>query len=124
LDRTLFQRAVGNLVQNAVAHSPHAGEVQIEASDSEGRLVVSVMDKGEGIPEEHLQRVCDSFYRADPARTRNRGGAGLGLAIVQSIARLHGGTVEITSQMAQGTTVKLRFAPPAPPGHESRHKDV
>ncbi|MCL5745487.1 MAG: heavy metal sensor histidine kinase [Acidobacteria bacterium] len=116
LDRTLFQRAVGNLVQNAVAHSPREGEVRVEASASESRLVVSVIDTGEGIPAEHLPRVFDRFYRADPARPRHRGGTGLGLAIVQSIARLHGGTVDITSQIGRGTSVTLRFAPPAPPG--------
>ncbi len=109
LDRTLFQRAVGNLVQNAVAHTPRDGEVRVEARDSDGQLVVSVMDTGAGIPAEHLPRLFDRFYRADPARTRNKGGTGLGLAIVQSIARLHGGMVAISSQVGRGTIVTLTF---------------
>ena len=110
LDRTLFQRAVGNLVQNAVAHTPRDGEVRVEALHREAQLVVAVMDTGAGIPPEHLPRVFDRFYRADPARARDRGGSGLGLAIVQSIARLHGGTAEVTSEVGRGTSITLTFA--------------
>jgi len=107
LDRTLFQQAVGNLVQNALAHTPAGGQVRVEARNGAGQLVVAVSDTGAGIPEEHLPRVFDRFYRADPARTRNGGGCGLGLAIVQSIARLHGGNVAIASEVGHGTTVTL-----------------
>lgn len=110
LDRTLFQRAVGNLVQNGIAHTPREGEVRVEAHSKEGSLVVLVKDTGSGIPEEHLPRLFDRFYRADPARARNRGGTGLGLAIVQSIAHLHGGEAAITSHDGRGTTVTLTFA--------------
>jgi two-component system heavy metal sensor histidine kinase CusS len=107
IDRTLFQRAVGNLVQNALAHTPNGGEVRIEAQNSGGGLAISVSDTGAGIAEEHLPRVFDRFYRADPARTRNSGGCGLGLPIVQSIARLHGGNVAIASHVGHGTRVTL-----------------
>lgn len=107
LDRTLFQRAVGNLVQNALAHTPSGGKVQIEASNGAGQLTISVSDSGTGVAEADLPRVFDRFYRADPARTRNKGGCGLGLPIVQSIARLHGGTVAIASQVGSGTKVTL-----------------
>ena len=109
LDRTLFKRAIGNLVQNALAHTPSGGEVQMAASNGAGELIVSVSDTGTGISESDLPRVFDRFYRADPARTRNRGGSGLGLPIVQSIARLHGGTAEIASQVGHGTRVALLF---------------
>ncbi len=109
LDRTLFQRAVGNLVQNAIAHTPRDGEVLIEAGINEGQLEVRVNDTGVGIPAADLPRVFDRFYRSDPARARNRGGSGLGLAIVQSIARLHGGKAAVTSQVGQGTIVTLTF---------------
>lgn len=110
LDRTLFQRAVGNLVQNGIAHTPRDGAVRVEALAKEGDLVVEVTDTGAGIPAEHLPRVFDRFYRADPARARNRGGTGLGLAIVQSIAHLHGGTARVISQEGRGTTMTLTFA--------------
>ena len=109
LDRTLFQRAVGNLVQNALAHTPSGGEVHIQASNGAWQLVISVSDTGTGISEADL---LDRFYRADPARTRNKGGCGLGLPIVQSIARLHGGAVDIASQVGRGT--KVTMALPAP----------
>jgi len=60
-----------------------------------------------GIPPDALPRVFDRFYRADPARSRHAGGAGLGLAIVQQIVFLHGGTVEIASEPGRGTTVSV-----------------
>ncbi len=107
LDRTLFKRAIGNLVQNALAHTPSGGQVRITASNGAGELSVSVSDSGTGISESDLPRVFDRFYRADPARTRNKGGCGLGLPIVQSIARLHGGAVEIASEVGRGTKVTL-----------------
>jgi two-component system heavy metal sensor histidine kinase CusS len=110
LDRTLFQRAVGNLVQNALAHTPNGGHVWIEAQNSGEGLAISVSDTGAGISEEHLPRVFDRFYRADPARARNSGGYGLGLPIVQSIARLHGGNVAIASNVGQGTKVTLTLS--------------
>jgi two-component system heavy metal sensor histidine kinase CusS len=109
LDRTLFQRAMGNLVQNALAHTPSGGEVRIEASNGASQVAISVCDTGPGISEADLPHVFDRFYRADPARTRNKGGCGLGLPIVQSIARLHGGTVAIASEVGRGTKVTLSF---------------
>ncbi len=86
------------------------GSLRVEALDCDEQLVVAVIDTGAGIPAEHLPRVFDRFYRADPARARDRGGSGLGLAIVQSIARLHGGTAEVTSEVGRGTRIALTFA--------------
>ena len=114
LDRTLFQRAIANVVQNALAHTPSGGEIRIEARNGAGELLVTISDTGDGISQEHLPRVFDRFYRADPARTRNKGGCGLGLPIVQSIARLHGGCVAIASQVGRGTTVTLTLAAGSP----------
>lgn len=110
LDRTLFQRAVGNLVQNSLAHTPPNGHVQISAEGRQNGLTVSVSDDGIGIASEHLSKVFDRFYRVDPARAKDSGGVGLGLAIVQSIAHLHGGSVEINSEVGRGTTVKFAFS--------------
>jgi len=119
LDRTLFQRAVGNLVQNALAHTPPCGHVQISAESAENGLTVCVSDDGIGIASEHLSKVFDRFYRIDPARAKDTGGVGLGLAIVQSIAHLHGGNVEIKSDVGRGTTVALAFASsPIPETHQ------
>lgn len=123
LDRTLFQRAVGNLVQNALAHTPPCGHVQISAEGGENGLNVCVSDDGIGIASEHLSKVFDRFYRIDPARAKDTGGVGLGLAIVQSIAHLHGGNVDIKSEVGKGTTVVLAFAnSPSPETHQGHSR--
>jgi two-component system heavy metal sensor histidine kinase CusS len=109
LDRTLLQRALGNLVANAIAHTPPRGSVVVRARRENHRVVVEVKDSGAGIAPEHLPHIFDRFYRADVARTTSAGRTGLGLALVKSIAELHNGTVEIESQLDAGTTVRLVF---------------
>jgi two-component system heavy metal sensor histidine kinase CusS len=107
LDRTLMQRAVGNLVSNAVAHTQSGGSVVMSASFESAVVRIEVSDTGTGIPAEALPRVFDRFYRVDPSRAQVSGGTGLGLPIVQGIMALHGGKVEIASQLGQGTRVIL-----------------
>jgi two-component system heavy metal sensor histidine kinase CusS len=114
LDRTLLQRAVGNLVSNALAYTPPGGAVVLgtttDFSNPDFSTVrIEVSDTGVGIPAEALPRVFDRFFRVDSSRTQGSGGTGLGLAIVQSIVLLHGGNVEISSQPGQGTRVTLRM---------------
>lgn len=108
VNRTLFQRAVGNLVENAVAHTPTGGTVTLSARPDDTSAVVEVADTGTGIPAAHLPHVFDRFYRADPARTSTAGNVGLGLSIVKSVVELHAGTVEITSG-GGGTRVTMTF---------------
>ena len=108
LDRALVQRAVGNLVSNAVAHTPPGGSVVLESRAEPAVIRIEVRDTGVGIPAEALPRVFDRFFRVDTSRSQASGGTGLGLAIVQSIMLLHGGNVEIASQVGQGTRVTLR----------------
>lgn len=109
LDRTLFQRALGNLIENALAHTSRGGHIRMQAVRDNGTLRVSVSDDGCGIPAEHLPRVFDRFHRVDPARSKDGGGAGLGLAIVKSVANLHGGDTRIDSAVGRGTQVTLQF---------------
>ena len=113
LDRALMQRAVGNLVSNAVAHTPSGGSImlatRLETGVEASTVKIEVSDTGGGIPPEALPKVFDRFYRVDTSRSQASGGTGLGLAIVQSIMLLHGGKAEITSQVGQGTRVTLRF---------------
>jgi two-component system heavy metal sensor histidine kinase CusS len=110
LDRTLFQRALGNLLTNALTHTPAGGRVVVSASPGPEGLVVSVSDTGCGIAQEHLPRLFDRFYRPDPARSSGQGvGVGLGLAIVKSIGELHGGQVSIASTPGAGCVVTLNF---------------
>ena len=108
LDRTLLQRAVGNLVSNALAHTPPGGAVVLKTNADPSTIRIEVSDTGVGIPAELLGRVFDRFFRVDSSRSQGSGGTGLGLAIVKSIALLHGGNVEISSQLGQGTQVTLQ----------------
>jgi two-component system, OmpR family, heavy metal sensor histidine kinase CusS len=106
-DPDLFERAVGNLLDNALRFTPENGSIQIRLSKHDADFEVAVRDNGCGIAPEHLPRVFDRFYRADPSRGSD--GAGLGLALVKSIVDLHGGSATIESEIGQGTTVKLTF---------------
>jgi two-component system, OmpR family, heavy metal sensor histidine kinase CusS len=109
LDRPLIQRAVSNLVANAMAHTPPGGAVVLGANAEPAGICIDVSDTGVGIPPEALPRVFDRFYRVDTSRSQASGGTGLGLSIVQSIMTLHGGHAEIASQPGQGTRVTLHI---------------
>src|SRR5262249_4938413 len=109
LNRPLFQRAIGNLVSNALAHTPAGGAVTLRARSEDGTIALEVADTGQGLPPDDLPHVFDRFYRADRSRTPTSGGIGLGLAIVKSIAELHRGAVEMESEPGKGTRVRLLF---------------
>jgi two-component system heavy metal sensor histidine kinase CusS len=109
LDRSLFQRAVGNLVANALAHTPRGGTVTLIAAGNDTSTRVEVVDTGSGIQADHLPHIFDRFYRADSTRSSKNGSVGLGLAIVRSIMELHGGSVDIVSEAGRGTRVILIF---------------
>ena len=100
-DATLISQAVSNLVENAKRHSGTT-DITVSLSGFDGWAHVIVEDHGVGIPPEHASRIFERFHRVDPARAQETGGAGLGLAIVQRIARLHGGDVTLTSAQPQG----------------------
>jgi two-component system heavy metal sensor histidine kinase CusS len=116
LDRPLFQRAIGNLVANALAHTPPGGSVTLTASGDDTSTTVEVADTGCGIPAADVPHVFDRFYRADHARSSRNGNVGLGLAIVRGIVELHGGSVDIASQIGRGTRVTLTFPRKWPTG--------
>ncbi len=109
MDRTLVQRAVGNLVANAVAHTPSGGSVVLGAESEGDSIRIAVVDTGAGIPPDALPRVFDRFFRVDKSRSQVSGGTGLGLSIVQSIMVLHSGNAEIASQLGHGTQVTLHL---------------
>ena len=110
VNRLLFQRAVNNLVANALAHTPPGGSVMLAATGADTGILVEVVDTGCGIATAHLPHVFDRFYRVDQSR-QSEGGAhiGLGLSLVRSIVELHGGTVDIDSELGKGTKVILRL---------------
>ena len=109
LDRILFQRAVSNLVANALRHTPPTGRVSLAAGRDNGELRIDVADTGRGIASEDLPHVFDRFYRADRARSNTFGNVGLGLAIVKSIVQLHGGSITAQSSPNQGTRMSIRI---------------
>jgi signal transduction histidine kinase len=96
---------VDNLVANALRHSG-SSDVEVSVSSSPREFVIAVEDHGVGIPPEHAERVFERFHRVDPARAAESGGAGLGLAIVRRIARMHGGDVSLSAVSPHG----CRFA--------------
>jgi two-component system heavy metal sensor histidine kinase CusS len=113
-DQLLFQRAVSNLVANALQYTPRGGTVSISVREADDRHVeVSVKDTGIGIASEDLPNIFDRFYRASSGRSRHPEGTGLGLPIVKSIMDLHGGTVQVQSEPDKGTIATLRFPSPA-----------
>jgi two-component system heavy metal sensor histidine kinase CusS len=107
-DPILFNRAVGNLIDNALRFTPENGKIRIAIGASENGSEISVSDNGPGIAPEHLSRVFDRFYRADPSRSSV--GSGLGLALVKSIVDLHGGSATIKCEPGDGTAVTLTFS--------------
>ena len=118
-DPTLLRRALGNLLSNAIRHTPPGGRVLLDAREEDGGAVLCVRDTGPGIPAEDLSRIFDRFYRSPRSRTSNPQGLGLGLAIVKSIMGLHGGRVEIRNAPEGGAVVRLIF-PPDPSGTGGR----
>jgi two-component system heavy metal sensor histidine kinase CusS len=108
LDKALFQRAISNLMSNALAHTGGAGRVSLTAEAAEGGLNVTVADTGRGISPDDLPHLFDRFYRSRAARSSGQG-VGLGLAIVRRVAELHGGTATVKSELGCGTSVTMTF---------------
>jgi two-component system phosphate regulon sensor histidine kinase PhoR len=101
--------AFGNLVSNAVRYTPASGKVSIVWRDSEDGATLSVEDTGVGIPEEHIPRLTERFYRVDRSRSRETGGTGLGLAIVKHAVMRHQATLDIASEPGRGSRFTVRF---------------
>ena len=107
-DPFLLAQAVGNLLDNAVKYTPAGGRICLGiAPDGEDRVVIAVADNGPGIPPEERERVTERFYRGDSAR--GKGGVGLGLSLVQAVARLHGGTLDFADN-GPGLRASLRLS--------------
>ncbi len=112
-DATQLVMALGNLIDNAVRHSPADTRVSLGVrrvnAGTSGLAEVSVADEGPGIPEDDLERIFERFYRVDAARSRHTGGTGLGLSIVKHVALGHGGEVTVWSAEGAGSTFTLRL---------------
>jgi two-component system phosphate regulon sensor histidine kinase PhoR len=106
-NRRLLDRAISNLLCNAIRYSDEGGEVRLSVSGEDDSIVLTVADDGHGIDQTHHQRIFERFYRVDEGRDRDSGGTGLGLAIVKHIALLHGGTVDLESSPGHGSRFKI-----------------
>ncbi len=109
-----LEQVLENLVDNALKHGPEGGAVRVLGARDGDRVTLAVEDDGPGIAPEHLPRLFERFYRVDPARSRERGGAGLGLAIASHLVESMAGTIAATSEPGKGSrfTVTLPAAPP------------
>jgi two-component system, OmpR family, sensor histidine kinase BaeS len=102
LDAERIEQALFNLLENGIRHTPAGGTITVNANQVENNLEFIVHDTGEGIPSEHIQHIFERFYRVDPARNQNEGGAGLGLAIVSANVTAHGGRMFVKSSGVSG----------------------
>ncbi|MBI3959247.1 MAG: HAMP domain-containing histidine kinase [Chloroflexi bacterium] len=102
MDVQKIGRVLGNLIGNAIRHTPPGGLVRVQAMPVGRNVLVEVIDSGEGIPAASLGRVFDQFYRAEESRNRETGGAGLGLAIAKGIVAAHGGEIGVQSEAGAG----------------------
>jgi signal transduction histidine kinase len=120
VDRARVTQIVINLVENAIKFTPAGGRIRVSVRESAGgHLVLEVDDTGEGIAPDHLPKVFERFYQVDRTMRRHHGGTGLGLAVVRSLAELHGGSVSVQSHVGQGTVFWVRLPlreTPADPG--------
>ncbi len=103
MDRTRIAQVVGNLLENAIVHTPEGGQVTVVAVADARSARVTVADSGEGVPPEELSRIFERFHRADPSRSRATGGAGLGLTIAKQLVEAHGGTIRAESGPGPGS---------------------
>jgi two-component system, OmpR family, phosphate regulon sensor histidine kinase PhoR len=109
IDQTLIRQALGNLLDNALKYSEKKTKVEMRAFGENGFVVIEVEDEGFGIAKEHFPRLFERFYRIEKSRSRDEGGTGLGLSIVKHIAQIHGGTVEVESELNKGSIFRIKF---------------
>jgi heavy metal sensor kinase len=120
-DKARFKQVVVNLLDNGIKYTPRGGRVRISVTTREGVAVLEVADTGIGIPQEAQPRVFERFFRVDQARSRELGGAGLGLSIVKSICAAYGGKIELESKEGAGSRFKVEI--PLASNYPKSHKN-
>ena len=108
-DKDRLRLAIGNIIDNAIKHSPESTTIVARLAEQDHSVTISVSDNGPGIEAEHLPRVFERFYRVDMTRSREVGGTGLGLAIVKHIVEAHNSKVSVTSEIGKGTTFSFEL---------------
>lgn len=111
-DKLMIQRAISNLLSNAIRHAPVDSTVSIKVRDRNNQVSLSVSNEGAGISEQHVRNIFKRFYRVDSGRARAEGGIGLGLAMVQSIMEFHQGSVTVDTSTSGPTVFHLWFPKP------------
>jgi signal transduction histidine kinase len=111
-DRVLLESMLYNLLDNAIKASDVEGAIHLSCLTETGYCAIEILDFGKGMPDEHIGKLTEPFYRVDKARSRSDGGAGLGLALCGQIAELHNAELVFQSEVGKGTTVRLTFTTP------------
>jgi signal transduction histidine kinase len=119
-DQARLKQVIVNLLDNAIKYTPNGGRIKLRIAQEDGYAVLDVADDGIGIPPEALPHVFKRFFRVDGSRSRDQGGAGLGLSIVKSICDAHGARVEVSSTPGQGSRFRIRQPLAAEPIAQAR----
>jgi signal transduction histidine kinase len=108
-DRDRIKQVVLNLLSNAVKYTPEGGSITVQVMDNSAESTILVSDTGIGIPDKDIDHIFERFYRTEKSRSRQTGGAGIGLTIVKSIMEAHNGTVEVFNKEGEGSTFIIRL---------------
>jgi two-component system OmpR family sensor kinase len=120
-DDLRLRQVLGNVVRNALVHTPAGTPVEVDLRGEDGRAVIEVVDHGEGIPPGHAQRIFERFHRAEPGRSGDQGGSGLGLSIAAAVVTAHGGRIGVHQTPGGGATFRIELPLPnggAPAGSQ------
>lgn len=109
VDRKKFSQVIVNLLSNGIKYTNEGGQIIIENWSNDNYYAISIQDNGLGIPESEIPHIFERFYRVDKSRNKETGGIGVGLTIVKSIVESHGGTIEVHSQLHQGSQFIIKF---------------
>lgn len=109
IDPERLQQVLINIIENAKNHSDKGSQILLNVDQNSENIIITVIDEGEGIPEQDLPFIFDRLYRVEKSRSRQSGGSGLGLAITKEIVESHDGSINITSQLRKGTRVVIKF---------------
>lgn len=106
---TLLYRMLYNLTENAIKYNRIGGMVSISVKEQENQVILRILDTGIGIPKEHHDSIFQPFFRVDKSRSREMGGAGLGLSMVQEIVKIHGGSIMVEKSSEEGTVIAVQL---------------
>lgn len=107
IDPKRIQQVLSNLLENARKHTAEGKKVSLDVSQNDNKIIITILDEGEGIPKGDLPYIFDRLYRVEKSRSRESGGTGLGLAIAKEIIEAHGGSIEVQSKLGKGTSVTI-----------------